>query len=77
MIDFDIPGLPVEWLVIVQDELVRFGPKWDELAPHAKVVQGGDGASADFELIVRVGEDEDTGARFPDGGDRAPLAFRL
>ena len=39
MVDFDVPGLPVEGLVVVDDELVRFLAGWDELSLCALVVE--------------------------------------
>lgn len=49
MVHLYVPGLPVERLVVVDDELGGFGAFGDELALGSQVVEGGDGAVCDFD----------------------------
>lgn len=58
MVDFDIPGLPVERLVVEDHELVGLSAFGDDFASSLAVVEGSDVAAFDLDSKLVVFEDE-------------------
>lgn len=61
-----VPGLPVERLVVVDDQLSCFLALGDQLSLGVEVVERSDGAICDLDGELRVAQLKDTGAGLSD-----------
>ena len=66
MVDFDVPGLPVERLVVEDDELVGAAAFGDDFAAGSVVIEGRDVPTFDLDSELVVFEDEDVLDDFAD-----------
>ncbi len=56
VVDFDVPGLPVQRFVVVNDELGCLGASGNNLAGGTFVVERSDDTGGDFNGEMAIGE---------------------
>ena len=61
MVDLDVPGLPIKWLIVIDDKLASFGTLGDEFAICGDIEERSDGAIGDLHNELGVSKLKDIG----------------